>query len=64
MKLPALEDQGLYLDIGWSLVVAALVLGLAKRIAAPCVRLPHGSHALPHEFPLHLAPPLTQWLSA
>ncbi len=45
-------------------VPVALAEAFAKRIAAPCVRLPHGSHALPHEFPLHLAPPLTQWLSA
>ena len=33
MKLPALEVQGLYLDVGWSVVVAALVLCMVPRIA-------------------------------
>ncbi len=40
MRLPGLEEQGLYLDVGWSLVAAAFGVNLAGSIAR---RLKHAA---------------------
>jgi len=49
---------------GDPLVPVDLAEAFAARIAAPCVRVAGGRHALPDEFPLGLAAPLTTWLTS